>query len=257
MRLDLDKRFVFIVNMLLIVFFICGCFNRDLLGRKYAPNEVVAIAENEIPFVSKDSHFNKGDMVEADSFGRVLYAYQSVDSIGIADYTGCDQVFVYIIYQKFDSKNVYYYPGACYLFTKEYKTVDEKALENLKIANDWNCSYDVQKTVKLALNYSLVSYNETRSVNLLETVINKELIQYVFDCVSISEQGWLFILREYEKSTDAEELLFGNTYVFYVSFEYQLVDFMKLEKGIVDWPQQIYEFKEKNDFYQISSKQEG
>lgn len=76
------------------------------------------------------------NVIETDEYGRVLFEYSMPTGFY---HDGEDRkIHAYVISQKADSENVYYYDGICFETVKKRSDFDDKMEAALKERNDWN-----------------------------------------------------------------------------------------------------------------------
>lgn len=93
-----------------------------------------------------DPNVIKGDIIETDEYGRILFSFSTGSFSGE------------FIMQRHD-EFVYYYDNVSYQITEEYKNRTTEELDDFKEANDWNEPMNEGKMIKRELvdEYSLRS----------------------------------------------------------------------------------------------------
>lgn len=89
------------------------------------------------------------DILETDSYGRVLFSYSEHQYVGDAKSGYLECVYLMVM-QKKDDLNAYYYPEDCYYCVKVdvdeiEHSYDPDVVEHLKLLNDWDKPIDTAK----------------------------------------------------------------------------------------------------------------
>lgn len=137
---------------------LCACIYPGYMG-EYP--ELCSVAWTNL--VDINGHWSDGEMMggpyvdvlETDSFGRVLFSYTERHwlSDGEGGYLEC----VYLmVMQKKDEVSAYYYPEDCYYCVKvdaddEEHSYDTEIIESLKLLNDWEKPIDESKCDSTAI----------------------------------------------------------------------------------------------------------
>lgn len=106
------------------------------------------------------------DIKETDSFGRILFAYETYNQI---EQQLCTFL---VICQHIDGNNVFYYEDICFIRNTE----DMQAMESLKTENDWEKPLDYSKmaTRPKTISFDLVLQTNTKTEI---KIIKKEFCQ--------------------------------------------------------------------------------
>jgi len=105
------------------------------------------------------------EFLDADEYGRKLFAFSINTSLGIA---------AVCVLQKNDRKYVYYYDTVSYLMTEQFNQCTPEQLEALKVANDWNKAMDEEKMIKREL------VNKTTLGPSRKSDLDRGMVQNIF-----------------------------------------------------------------------------
>jgi len=214
--------------------------------RRRSANEVVAISHYEVPFSSKDPHFNSSELIETDLYGRQLFLYNMVDhELGLCDYLENSTSYVYIICQKADRKGVSYYPFVCYSFITESEINSEETVSKLKAANDWGMPINEDKLVSKSIYIDTDGskyYEEKNNVTSnFFSEIGDTFDMYAYTAFSESNAAKMYIMREY--TVDENNMcIYKRSFLVMADASYNIIDYKELT-GLADtWKEQIITF---------------
>lgn len=152
--------FVLLLVVLMLIFYACtyhgyGGEHRDLYT--VAVHNLFGI----------NGYINNGELlddsvieiIEIDDYGRVLFFYDEFYD-DFYDESQPNYGRAFVIMQKAEKKNVYYYQDDCYIpclsteenFEQLWANVDENIIEELKALNDWNKEFDESKCTKAKIS---------------------------------------------------------------------------------------------------------
>lgn len=222
------------------------------------------LVKYQVPFAEADSRWNDVILVEKDEYGRELYRYKSEGSYTnvFSDFADTSDAYscvnVYLIIQKTDKNYVYCYDNQCYIYVPSFESDNNDAVEILKEENDWNEPlYDAllsalpkDLTSNGMSDFKLVLIEE-QILSALERYSGCEVNDYYLDSVHTADGKPIFVLREVKQwLTKETENVFGKSYVFFASDDYEDVMCQELSSEISNWPQEIsafLELSEEND----------
>ena len=242
-------KFLLLTVCVTIAFYGCDFGSSGSIINQYQ-TDIYSIAFYTIPFATC-SNFDIAETVGTDEYGRTLISYTSYATMfGLDDYSYKNgEINTYVICQKTDKKYIYYYDDYCYIFTKQRGEADDEELDLLKERNDWGKEYNESKMVKVpnSMHQSDDFMREDIMYPIGKTLGKK--YEYSVNCTTdrfcTSKNGQLYIFREFDINED-DEINFGDSYLFYLDWEFNVIDYELIEEPIYACQDQIHQFKIKN-----------
>lgn len=223
------------ICFLITVLLLTSCDN-GIRGsvRNKRQSEVYSVAYYSVPFASSDDRWDTAEKIETDSFGRELYFYCSGSTNS------------YIIIQKYDKSYAYYYDDYCYIFSRSPEKPSKSEIKLLKQRNNWNKKLNEDKMIRVPNSFKQSSWSDKGQYeSLFKKYANiDESVKLFKDRFSTSEDGQLYIFREYSKVND--EYIFGNAYVVIFDWNDNIKSYMTIEGDITKCQDQIHQFKMQN-----------
>ena len=173
-------KIVYLIIAILMIIIVSGC-NKDY------PKETVVMATHiyhAVPKSQGDKQIFQCEFIDADQYGRTLFAFHTAYTNGVC------------ILQKYDDKSVYYYDNVSFLIgLDKYKECTQEELDLLKEANDWNKTLDDNLMIKRDLIKSTL--NRKR-----ESVINQKIAVSAYNkTYEASENIWsTVVFFDYDQS---------------------------------------------------------
>ncbi len=179
-------------------------------------SDLSSIAQVSVPFIEIDPEWNKLEVIEEDSFGRVLYKFMSY-SRALGELND-DQIWTMLICQKSDKNYTYYYENYSFILSGGDDDFENAEIEKLKVWNDWNKDLDDSKMTKVINDYSpygrlSLSYDEYDeiSINIASYISFDDESKLYLDLIAIDANlKYFFIIREY--SSNENEVILGASY---------------------------------------------
>lgn len=236
------KSFIFMV-LLLFLFTSCKLpFEFKYLWEIY---------ENQVPFAVADPRWNEWRLVEVDDYGRELYYYETVDQFHprvFADFNDQDDGHVrfYLICQKHDEKNSWFYNTECFLIVpKELQREDEKLLSLLE-KNDWNEALQENKMGVLSLpkkdTYEISGEESTLIVDSLKSILAlSEDVSIYLDRLQTENGSYYYVMRG--ATYEEDNVLFCCSYLFRIAEDGEIIDLVELTGSPDSWNKQLRDYQ--------------
>ena len=176
---------IFLLGLLLIALYICGCESMGYTGSDYAANTLI---QYECPHDS--SYSSASERVETDEYGRVLFKYWGGHGLyfdGSPD--------IYAIIQKEDSKNIWHYGSDSYVLIPPGEALIEEKLDTLKEKNDWGKEPDLEKAEKVPIIKGPLkgTYSRTHIENMI-TPMCREGEDFKYFTMAVDKNGQVLVL---------------------------------------------------------------
>lgn len=235
--------FICIVLSICLLLFSCSSYSND---------RVEYILNNQVPFVaiSPPRHFHDYSTIEEDSYGRQLI-FCEIPGISIMNdffENNNNNVFVYLIFQKTTSRNIWIYDDDCYLFVADKDTIDLE-FEEFKVVNDWDQPLNEEKMSQYDSSNLASQYKNERS----EYGLIWEYKQYIE--IGDEEFSEDEIVTSYLKTSKGKGFfiarhaiqmqppyIYGKTYLFTIN-EGQITNVKEITGTPLDWKDQIRDYK--------------
>lgn len=135
----MKRRYGFLLALLLIVF-LSGCLYDMRYSDLYQQVSSNVLCTNGV----YDGQSIEIDVLEEDSYGRQLFQY-SMHVVATSQY---DRICVVAIRQKATLRDVYFYEDAGFLVAEDFSAIDQRAVAELKLRNDWENPLQQEKMSK-------------------------------------------------------------------------------------------------------------
>lgn len=171
--------------------------------------------------------------IEIDNFGRVLFKFSAHSTFYLDAHDKWLNAFV--ICQKADEEQVYYYADICFVISICEQEIDEYQISTLKENNDWNNPIDDMKlTGRKILTYrcsKMCEFNDTYS---LVTDTSNNLVSHeelFFEYIGITEDECiiseksaqdkygrsLYFFRTIQSNKESKKVIYNDSYVMIIN----------------------------------------
>ena len=140
------KKALLCVLVLLQLFAICSCDFGAYSSVRSSEKVAFVISGYNIPGVSHGFNVDV-QLVEEDAYGRKMYRFSCLASIGSFYNDGYDEqeeknIRAYVISQKETKEGVYYLDSVCYMIRQTWDNFTDELLEEFKTLNGWETEVD-------------------------------------------------------------------------------------------------------------------
>ena len=135
----MKRRYGFLLALLLIVF-LSGCLYDMRYSDLYQQVSSNVLCTNGV----YDGQSIEIDVLEEDSYGRQLFQY----SMYVAATSQYERICVVAIRQKATLRDVYFYEDAGFLVAEDFSAIDQRAVAELNLRNDWENPLQQEKMSK-------------------------------------------------------------------------------------------------------------